>query len=829
MGERDVGTVDVVVIGSGMAGVCAAIQAGRLGCSVALLEEDSVLGGNSSPNLGIHISGAHSFHPYAGETGIINEIEEVAAHYHAKSLSHTYHYSIAMQWHTVLRRMLEEAGVAVYLRTFGKTVEMDGHRIRSVVAEDIALRQTCRFGVGVAAIDASGDGQIARSAGAEFRMGREAQSEFGERGAPEVADDITMGTSVTALVRKTDHPVTFVPPPGTPPFEVGYGYHRTAVSRDCVHAHSCWDPRAEFCFLWHTETGGEVDTIADDHEICARLHGHLYAAWNHIKNEAHQKEAECWELVWVSPKAGKRESRRFVGDVLLTQTDVETARAFDDVVGYGGYAVDVHDPVGEQARVIFHSIPPLYSIPYRCLYSRNVENLLLAGRHVSVTHMALGTVRLQKTLGTLGQAAGAAAWLCKVRGATPRGVYASHLDELQQLLLRHDATVMGVTNADAGDLARDAEVSATSEARFACTSYEDFVPLDRTRGVMLWDWGSRLHEVQLYLMNQGDVPQDVSLALAFYGRDQKWRESARPVMPMHLAGQANRMEWGGDCTVSRFENRVEAKATIPPKYVGWVAFGLGDGVDLAEVDATSDEQRYAFTLAPAEGVSWARHRGFEDFAVACWANPGDETYTTAPELYLFQLGPRPRYGEAANVVGGTARRLSTNPVNMWISERGSPLPQILTLDFGRVRGFGRAHVTFDTMYRAYREMPFNHEERDAAGMCVRDYDLEVWDGGKWRTVASEKGNYRRFRVHTFSRVESEKLRLVVRATQEPGWEARVYEVRVYDGGEELGMPPATADAETQGAPADQRNGQVELPGVDSGKATGEGAMNVFAV
>jgi hypothetical protein len=770
---------DVLVVGSGMAGVCAAIQAARLGCSVILVEKDEVLGGNSSPNLGIHISGAHSFHPYAAETGIINEIEEDAAFYNAKIRTHTYHYNIARQWDTLLEWKMRGSGVKVYRRHYAKKAIMDGNRIAAVMVEDLATYKTKRIEVKVAVIDASGDGQVAYTAGAEFRMGRESRYEFNERSAPERADRITMGTSLTALVRKTDRPVKFVPPPGTPPFKPGYGYGRDKVSTDCLYAHACWNPNADLCFLWHTETGGHLDTIEDDHRIYGMLVGHLYAVWNHIKNEAHQKEAECWELVWVSPKAGKRESRRFMGDYVLRQNDVEEAREFPDAVAYGGYAVDVHDPVGDQVKVIFHSIPPLYSIPYRCLYSRNVENLFLAGRLISVTHMALGTVRLQKTLATAGQAVGAAAYLCKKYGVTPRRIYEDHITELQQLLLREDATILGVRNEDPKDLARSAQIYATSEELFECVDLDDFLPLDRTRGLMLWDWAERVEEVQLYLMNRSDDPVPLSLSLGFYRAERKYKLSRESIIPMHIHGPKNRMEWGGDNSIARFSPVSTAYALLPPNFVGWIAFEFSPPAELPPKDPTSDEERCVLVLPPAQGVWWGRRRRGRDFAVRCWAEEDDEAYRTESELHLFKIRPRPTYGEARNVVNGYNRRFSTNPLNMWISGEDEPFPQSLTLDFGEPKVFNEVRITFDTIYRSYLEMPFNDESKEVSGMCVRDYDLEVWDGERWRGIVSVKGNYRRFRVHRFAPVRVSRLRLVVKATNEPGWPARVYEIRVY--------------------------------------------------
>ncbi len=754
---------EILVIGSGMAGVCAAIAAGRSGCSVMMVEIDEVLGGNSSPNLGVHISGAHSFHPYAAETGIINELEEEAAYYHAKLHTDGYHYNTAMQWDSLLRRMMEEAGVKVYCRSYAKSAVMDGNRIKSVIVEDLATYEIKRVDVKLAVVDASGDGQVAYTAGAEFRRGREAKSEFNERGAPEVADNITMGTSITMLVRKADKPIKFVPPPGTPPYEMkGIG----------------WNSNTDFRFMWPTETGGNMDTIKDDHEIYKRLVKQAYSVWNYIKNEAHPEKSENWELVWISPKAGKRENRRFVGDYILNQNDVEDAREFPDAVGYGGYGVDIHDPVGDRAKVIFHSIPPLHSIPYRCLYSRNIENLFLAGRLISVTHMALGTVRLQKTLATAGQAVGVAAGLCRKYGCNPREIYQYHLKELLQLLLKNDATILGLRNEDPDDIARIAQISATSEEHFQCINFDDFLPLDCVRGIMLWDWEKKLDEVELYLMNQSSDPVPLTLSLDRYKSEKKWKAPTPSVKPPHIKGKSNRMEWGGDNTVTKFRSTARSNAMVPPNFAGWVKFQFDPTVTMVPKDPTSDEDRYILTLPPAKGIWWGRRKTFHDFAVRCWAKDGDAAYTSEPEIHTFRLQPRPPYGEAENVINGYSRRFCTNPMNAWISKRGEPFPQTLTLDFGKPQTFNRVQIAFDTIYRAYTEMPFNNGE-EITGMCVKDYDIEIWRGGSWENLLSIKENYRRFRVHKFETTTGQKLRIVVKNTNEEGWTARIYEVRAY--------------------------------------------------
>jgi hypothetical protein len=186
------------------------------------------------------------------------------------------------------------------------------------------------------------------------------------------------------------------------------------------------------------------------------------------------------------------------------------------------------------------------------------------------------------------------------------------------------------------------------------------------------------------------------------------------------------------------------------------------------------------TLGPAAGVYWARDDHAYDYCRRVEREPGAGRYGIHRDAHLFRLEPGPPYGEAANVINGWHRRFASNPVNMWISDRDEALPQWLELAWDAPIWFDCVQLTFDTLALSYREMPINREELGVSGRCVRDYDLEVWRDGTWETVLKERGNYHRHRVHCLPRQRAERLRLVVRATQEPGWPARVYEVRVYD-------------------------------------------------
>ena len=761
---------EVLVIGSGVSGVCAAIQAGRAGCKTLLIEKDEVLGGNSGPNLGVHVSGAHSYHPYASETGVCGELEEEAAWVQAKMNTRGWHYNIARQWESVLHRKLEESGVTILKRHYAKMPIVERRRITGVIVEDTGTFRTKRINVSHFVIEASGDGQIAALAGSEFRMGREARSQTGERSAPEVPDKITMGTSMTMLVHKTDRPVKFVPPPGTPEWEPpDFDKAKLWGTQQCLTMHSAWHPDADLCFIWPTESGGQLDTIKDDDQIYEELLKQCYSVWDHIKNKAHAKESANWDLIWISPKAGKRESRRFIGDYVLTQDDVEAARDFPDKVAYGGYFIDVHEPVGTRSKVVCYSVPPLYNIPYRCLYSKDFDNLFLVGRLASVTHLALGTVRLMKTGGVAGEAVGVAAGLCKKHNCTPREIHVSHVQELQQELLRKDATLLNLKNADPDDLARTATVTATSESLFECIEATDFLPLNVARGVILYDWPQELAQISFPLRNATDKTIDVPFQVRLYKPKQRWKDGE----------DYRRYYWGRDLRLEKFNGVCEGHFPINPNYSGWNILKFEQKIRLAEKDPTSDDERCLILIGPAPGVEWGRQTAPVDFMRRCWVEKG-ALEAVPPEQHLLRISPRPSYGEAANVINGFNRRLSTCPANMWISKRGEALPQSLTLDFGAPKSFNTVHLTFDTLTYSYTEMPINSGQR-VSPMCVKDYALEIPDGPAWRTLLSIAGNYNRFRVHTFPAITSPQLRLTVNAVHDPQkYTARVYEVRAYN-------------------------------------------------
>jgi len=439
---------DTRVIGGALAGISAAISCARLGCKVALVQDRPVLGGNSSSEIGVWIGGADCCNKNARETGIIEELRIEDRHRnHAKVI----YGEINSIWDTILWEWVtREKNIDLYLNTVAEeAATRDLKIIEAIIAQQISSERRFQLKADIF-IDASGDGAIAYSAGAEFRIGRESQNKFKEKRAPEIADKWTMGSSLLFRAKDMGHPVSFKPP------SWAYDFPKDEDLPFREHSHI----QSGF---WWIEYGGTLDTISDNEKIRDELLKILFGVWDHIKNHG-DHGAKNFALDWVGSVPGKRESRRFVGDYILTQNDLEEHKLFPDRVAYGGWPIDLHPPQGifTKEPPCENSYPGLYSISFRCLYSKNLENLMMAGRNISVTHAALGSTRLMATCAVEGQAVGTAAYLCKKHNTNPRGVYKNYITELQQLLLKNDCYIIGLKNKDKNDLARKTRVSASS-------------------------------------------------------------------------------------------------------------------------------------------------------------------------------------------------------------------------------------------------------------------------------------------------------------------------------------------------------------------------------
>lgn len=412
---REEVSADFVVVGGGMAGLCAAIAAARGGIDTVIVQDRPMFGGNASSEIRMWVGGAYGADNK--ETGILEEIMLENLYYNP-SLK----YNI---WDDVMySAAYRTKNLRIFLNTSVHAVETADNAIKSVTGWHMPRQCEIRF-TGRYFADCSGD-SILRFSGAEYRWGREGRDEFNESYAPAVPDKKTMGNSIMIQLRKTKTHHPFRAP--------AWAYHytdETAPKRDMVPTgHN----------FWWLEFGGVKNTIDDSDAINHELFKIAYGAWEYIKNHPDGRGRE-WELDWIGSLPGKRENVRYVGDHILSQKDVEAGGPFADAVCHGGWSMDDHNPEAINfpgAPTIFHPAPSPYCIPYRCLYSRNISNLFFAGRNISATHMAMSSTRVMATAAVMGQAVGTAAAIAVRNNATPRGVYEKHLHELQQTLLRHD-------------------------------------------------------------------------------------------------------------------------------------------------------------------------------------------------------------------------------------------------------------------------------------------------------------------------------------------------------------------------------------------------------
>lgn len=442
------GAFRVVVVGGGLAGVCAAIAAARNGASVALVQDRPVLGGNASSEIRMHISGADCSGGRRGtdarESGIIEEIKlEESARNPQRSAS--------MLDIILYEKVLRERNITLFLNTSCDGVEMEGARIKAVRATRPSTEESFRL-EGEMFLDCSGDGRLGKEAGADFRHGRESKDEYGESMAVQVADNQTLPSTLLFVSRKHDRPMPFAAPDWIRTF------------RRCEDLPFRGHRQFEYGYWW-VELGGDLDTVKDNEKIRHELLRTLLGIWDHIKNQV-DHGAENWALEWVGMIPGKRESRRFLGDYVLRQQDLQTPIAQVDRVAYGGWPLDLHPPRGidDAGRPnVSVSLKEFYDIPLRSLYSRNVTNMFMAGRNVSTTHVAFGSTRVMATCAVMGQAVGTAAAACCKWGLTPRRLVQEKIRELQQQLLRDDAYLLNLGNEDPGDLCRKAQVAVSSE------------------------------------------------------------------------------------------------------------------------------------------------------------------------------------------------------------------------------------------------------------------------------------------------------------------------------------------------------------------------------
>ena len=413
---------DICVVGGGFAGMCAAIAAARNGAKTVIVHDRPMFGGNASSEVRMWPLGARGKN--RRETGLFEEII-------LENMYRNPTRSFAI-WDSVLFEAVKmQEGIEAILNCSIYDAETESDKIVSVVGWQTTTYQHHKIDAKIF-IDCSGDSILAELSGAEYRFGRESCEEFGESAAPIEQDRKTMGNSCLLQVRETPFPIQYIPPK----------WARKITDDSILTGRHHRPDNFRGNNFWWLELGGEQDTIEDAEDIRDRLLELSFGTWDHIKNYG-DHGADNWELEWAGFLPGKRESRRYVGDHILTQNEVQAGGKFDDIIAYGGWRIDDHPPAGFDHHgepTTYYDTPSPFGIPYRCLYSKNIDNLMFAGRNISVTHVAMAASRVMGTCASLGQAAGTAAAYAIGRGISPREV-TSDINEVQKRLMDDDCWI----------------------------------------------------------------------------------------------------------------------------------------------------------------------------------------------------------------------------------------------------------------------------------------------------------------------------------------------------------------------------------------------------
>ncbi|WP_028552727.1 FAD-dependent oxidoreductase [Paenibacillus sp. UNC451MF] len=741
---------DVTVIGGGLAGVCAAVAAARLGQTVSLVQNRPVLGGNSSSEVRVWVCGAtsHGVHRYARETGIMGEL--FVENQYRNIDGNPYIWDLI-----ILEKVKAESNITLFLNTDVHEVEAvgdeDNRSITSVTGWMMGSERRIHFESKVY-LDCTGDGLVGFLAGAKFRIGREAQEEFNEEWAPLVPDDITLGSTLLFYTKDAGRPVKYIAP--------SFAKDITQTSIPMKRVIRSGD---NGCAYWWIEWGGELDTVHDNERIRDELSSVIYGIWDYIKNSG-KFDADNLTLEWIGSLPGKREYRRFVGDYVLNQNDVIAQEAFEDRVAFGGWSIDLHPPQGMYATAKGSKhmhIDGSYHIPFRSLYSANVSNMLMAGRNISASHVAFGTTRVMATCAVIGEAAGTGAALCVMNNVTPRVLHANYLGELQQTLLRQDAAVLGLKNNDTKDAALRAEVSASSTlTQLELKQSVGTLPLETDLGFIV-PVDPIIDGVELLI--DTEHPTELIVELWSTGKPQNY-------VPHSLVATA--------------------KAAVAPGEKQWVRADLFWKPESAQnafiVVKRNANASVHLSDRPITGVLAFRHamdeQSSKDYGEMHHHQPVVEWsgHTFVRKPLCFTLCASSEAFSASRAIDGYTRPYG-GP-HMWSSqpmEQGRP--EWLELSWQEPVEIGTVHITFnddineDLINLHHHRTPF-----EVIPELVKDYEIQAWVRGEWTTLAEEHNNHTRKRIHKLSSpIVTGKLRIVMTATN-GSTRAEIVEVRCYE-------------------------------------------------
>lgn len=740
---------DLVVVGGGMSGVCCSLTAARVGISVTLVQDRSVLGGNASSEVRLWILGATSHmgnnNRWAREGGIIDEIL-VENMYRNKEGNPIILDTI------LLEKVTDEPNIKLLLNTSVYAVEKSSDtEIKSVTG--FCSQNSTKYNLKAPLYcDASGDGIVAFQAGAPFRMGAESPEEFDEGFAPDVEDyGELLGHSMYFYTKDVGEPVDFVAP--------SYAL-KNVEDLPRIRNYQLQD---DGCALWWVEYGGRLDTIHQSEDIKWELWKFIYGLWDYVKNGGEYPEAETLTLEWVGTIPGKRESRRFEGDYMLHQKDVVEQRTHYDAVAFGGWSLDLHPADGiysdKPGCNQWHS-KGVYQIPYRCYYSRSIDNLFLAGRIISATHVAFGSSRVMATCSHGAQAVGMAAALATEHKLKPADLAGKEeIKFLQNELNIRGQSIPGVPIQDDRNLVNTAEITASSELMLTQLPFDgpwkgldysvaQLVPLQKNTGYT-FAFNLKAEEETILTIElrtssktHNYTPDSVleSKKIELHKGEQRVEVAFNETL--------NEDKYAFICLMKNENISVQTSNTL---VTGLVTVVNGENKSVSNYgrqDPPSDIGVEAFEFWCPERRPKGKNIGFE-------VKPGLDVFV------------------CKNINNGFVR--PTNRPNAWVAEFGDDSPDI-TLQWEEKMSIQTIKIMFDTDYdHAMESALMGHPER-VMPFCVRNYSILDAEGD---IVYKKEKNYQ-----TINEIKLEKPvetdQLIIKLEQpKPNVYTGVFEILCY--------------------------------------------------
>lgn len=771
-------THDLVVVGGGLSGVCAAVTAARQGIRTALVQDRPVLGGNASTEIRVPPVGANQCNfAYSRETGLIEELFLNNLHRNPTWCPEG--------WNLELESLVRnEASLDLFLNTAVCDIAMcgEGKRIASVKAY-CSMEETWHDFSAPYFADCSGDGIVGSLSGAPFRMGVEARAEHDEPICPEVATGDTMGMSLHLHARDAGRPMPFTLPPWVD-MELNlddFGPYRP------VNEHFFPDTGG----FWWLEWGGALDTVHDTTRIKEEVQRITLAVWDYLKNRSPLAERlATYELDWMGAVPGKRESRRFLGDHILTMNEIDIQAHFDDAVAYGGWGFDHHPPGGfhDKENPSTHQyLRGPHNIPLRSLYSRDIANLFFAGRNISATHYAISSTRVMITCAQLGEAAGmAAAHAVKAR-RDPRDLTKGEaIRAIQQDLLRADHHIHALHLPIENDIAPEARITASSV--FSESDPAESWGTDRLRDDRMLTLAvvtGHLESISLCV----DADRGTELSYAFHQGPENhstWPEDQ--LMKKRIRISAGKSQW--------IELPIGTAITQP----GWHFLILEANPDLAvHMTETPPGKRWSYPrpedpIRPNPFTKWTSRslvigmkRSVEADG-ACVITPDWNDHArqhTASSgflhfAYLCRTTPEQPVFGPENVANGHNR--PTNQPNLWVSRTTNfTEPEWLELAWDRARRISEIQILFDSSLHFHFWQSWQGYGTKAIPTIIQDYRVLATDASGTTHIAVDvRGNFQRNRRHEIDLEGITSLRIECLGTHGIP-RAHVQTVRVIEG------------------------------------------------